>query len=329
MKKESNTTRTKRKATSAKVAGSDNTAVESAAARNAAAEPGLAAVPKAPKTLKSSKTLKTPKAPKSPKALAQVKRATIPTPVAMSASPKQIQRAQTALEQQTQVLATGARALLDEIEQTERDDAAMQHGVRLTPTKDMLASLQETPIMEQTLFEGLIFNVNRVDVRLPNGTMSQRDIVRHPGAVGIVALTDSGKICLVRQWRATLDRATLEIPAGKLEPGEDPLACAKRELKEETGMTAGNIAFLTTLAPSIGCSDELIHLYMATDLSCGDAHPDADEFVKAELIDLDTCINLVLDGRIEDAKTVVGALICDAISRRLPAQITNNQMNTI
>lgn len=328
MKKESNTTRAKRKATSAKVAGSNNTAAENTAAepgaaRNAAAEPGLAAVPKTPNTPKS------PKSPKSPKALAQVKRATIPTPVAMSASPKQIQRAQTALEQQTQALATGARALLDEIEQTERDDAAMQHGVRLTPTKDVLASIQETPIMEQTLFEGLIFNVNRVDVRLPNGTMSQRDIVRHPGAVGIVALTDSGKICLVRQWRATLDRATLEIPAGKLEPGEDPLACAKRELKEETGMTAGNIAFLTTLAPSIGCSDELIHLYMATDLSCGDAHPDADEFVKAELIDLDTCINLVLDGRIEDAKTVVGALICDAISRRLPAQITNNQMNTI
>lgn len=328
MKKESNTTRTKRKATSAKVADSnnaavENTAVEPGAARTAAAEPGTAAVSKSPKTPKS------PKAPKTPKALAQVKRATIPTPVAMSASPKQIQRAQTALEQQTQVLATGARALLDEIEQTERDDAAMQHGVRLTPTKDVLASIQETPIMEQTLFEGLIFNVNRVDVRLPNGTMSQRDIVRHPGAVGIVALTDSGKICLVRQWRATLDRATLEIPAGKLEPGEDPLVCAKRELKEETGMTAGNIAFLTTLAPSIGCSDELIHLYMATDLSCGDAHPDADEFVKAELIDLDTCINLVLDGRIEDAKTVVGALICDAISRRLPAQITNNQMNTI
>lgn len=326
MKKESNTTRAKRKATSAKVAGSNNTAAEPGAARNAAAEPGLAAVPKTPNTPKSPKA---PKAPKPPKALAQVKRVTIPTPVAMSASPKQIQRAQTALEQQTQALATGARALLDEIEQTERDDAAMQHGVRLTPTKDVLASIQETPIMEQTLFEGLIFNVNRVDVRLPNGTMSQRDIVRHPGAVGIVALTDSGKICLVRQWRATLDRATLEIPAGKLEPGEDPLVCAKRELKEETGMTAGNIAFLTTLAPSIGCSDELIHLYMATDLSCGDAHPDADEFVKAELIDLDTCINLVLDGRIEDAKTVVGALICDAISRRLPAQITNNQMNTI
>ncbi|EFL44638.1 hydrolase, NUDIX family [Fannyhessea vaginae PB189-T1-4] len=326
MKKESNTTRTKRATTSAKLAGAKTSA---AAAESAAAELAAAAAPKTPKTSKALKTTKSPKSPKSPKALAQVKRATIPTPVAMSASAKQIQRAQAALQQQTQVLATGARALLDEIEQTERDDAAMQHGVRLTPTKDVLASIQETPIMEQTLFEGLIFNVNRVDVRLPNGSVSQRDIVRHSGAVGIVALTDSGKICLVRQWRATLDRATLEIPAGKLEPGEDPLACAKRELKEETGMTAGNIAFLTTLAPSIGCSDELIHLYMATDLSCGDAHPDADEFVKAELIDLDTCINLVLDGRIEDAKTVVGALICDAISRRLPAQITNNQMNTI
>ena len=324
MKKESNTTRTKRATTSTKLAGATGLA-----AAESAAELAAAAAPKAIKPTKALKTTKSPKTSKTPKALAQVKRATIPTPVAMSASAKQIQRAQAALEQQTQVLATGARALLDEIEQTERDDAAMQHGVRLTPIKDVLASIQETPIMEQTLFEGLIFNVNRMDVRLPNGNVSQRDIVRHPGAVGIVALTDSGKICLVRQWRATLDRATLEIPAGKLEPGEDPLACAKRELKEETGMTAGNIAFLTTLAPSIGCSDELIHLYMATDLSCGDAHPDADEFVKAELIDLDTCINLVLDGRIEDAKTVVGALICDAISRRLPAQITNNQMNTI
>lgn len=202
--------------------------------------------------------------------------------------------------------------------QAELVDATSDNPLSSLNNPFCVSDIKEVPTDEQTLFEGLIFNVSRMGVVLPNGSSAKRDIVRHPGAVGIVALTDTGKICLVRQWRASLDRATLEIPAGKLEAGEDPLACATRELEEETGMHARQMAHLTTIASSVGFSDELIHLYMATGLEMGSAHPDVDEFVSAELMDLSDVINLVLDGRIEDAKTVVGVLICDAVARRMP-----------
>ena len=167
------------------------------------------------------------------------------------------------------------------------------------------------------MFSGLIFDVNRIHVTLPNGHESARDVVRHRGAVAVVALTDDGRICLVRQYRTALDRVTVEIPAGKLDPGEDPLTCAKRELLEETGMVADRMAFLTTLATTPGFTDERIHLYMATGLTFGPAHPDEDEFLNVDLVPLDELIDAVLDGRIEDSKTVCGALICDAVAHRL------------
>ena len=103
----------------------------------------------------------------------------------------------------------------------------------------------------------------------------------------------------------------------KLDPGEDPLDAAHRELAEETGMQAEKMAYLTTIATSDGFCDELIHLYMATDLSYHQSSPDADEFINVDLVDLSELVDAVLDGRIEDAKTVVGALICDAIAHRL------------
>ncbi len=103
-------------------------------------------------------------------------------------------------------------------------------------------------------------------LKLKNGRCSVRDVVRHCGAVAIVALTENGKIALVRQYRTALDRVTVEIPAGKMDPGEEPLDCAKRELKEETGFVAGRIAYLTTIATSGGFTDELIHIYLATQL---------------------------------------------------------------
>ena len=157
-------------------------------------------------------------------------------------------------------------------------------------------------------------------MKLPNGRVSRRDVVRHHGAVAIVALTESGKIALVRQYRTALDRVTVEIPAGKLEPGEDPLDCAKRELKEETGFVAGRIAYLTTIASSCGFSDELIHLYLATQLSFEGATPDEDEFLNVDLVDVQELVDAVLDGKIEDAKTVVGALACDVMAHRLAAE---------
>lgn len=179
------------------------------------------------------------------------------------------------------------------------------------------AALAEVPVSEDVAWTGRIFNVDRLNVKLPDGRVAIRDVVRHPGAVAIVALTEDGRICLVRQYRTALGRVTVEIPAGKLDPGEDPLECANRELLEEAGMEAEKIAFLTTIATSDGFCDELIHIYMATGLSFTQSSPDADEFINVDLVPLSELVDAVLDGRIEDAKTVVGALICDAIAHRL------------
>lgn len=185
------------------------------------------------------------------------------------------------------------------------------------------AGLAERVISEDVAWQGRIFNVDRLDVRLPDGRAAVRDVVRHPGAVAIVALTDDGRICLVRQYRTALGRVTVEIPAGKLDPGEDPLDCANRELLEETGMRAQSMAFLTTIATSVGFADELIHIYLATGLAFDRSSPDADEFINVDVVPLEELVDAVLDGRIEDAKTVVGALACDAVAHRLtPGDVT-------
>ncbi len=178
-------------------------------------------------------------------------------------------------------------------------------------------TLAETIVGEQPLFSGLIFNVARIDATLPSGAPAQRDIVRHPGAVAVLAVTEHGEIYLVRQYRVALDRVTVEIPAGKLDPGEDPLAAARRELAEETGLEAASMARILTIATSVGFSDELIHLYLATGLTRGAAHPDEDEFLNVDVVPVADFVDAVLDGQVEDAKTVVGALALDAISRRL------------
>lgn len=196
----------------------------------------------------------------------------------------------------------------------------MRRGLVLGDDDPRDRDLREAVVGEDTVWQGRIFDVSRLQVRLPDGRQALRDVVRHPGAVAIVALTDDGRICLVRQYRTALGRVTVEVPAGKLDPGEDPLDCAERELLEETGMRARNMAFLTTIASSDGFADELIHIYMATGLSFGASDPDADEFINVDLVALGELVDAVLDGRIEDAKTVVGALICDAVGHRLAMQ---------
>lgn len=199
-------------------------------------------------------------------------------------------------------------------------EEAEETGLVLGDDDERDADLHEQVLNSETAWSGKIFDVECLEVKLPNGRVSRRDVVRHHGAVAIVALTESGKIALVRQYRTALDRVTVEIPAGKLEPGEDPLDCAKRELKEETGFVAGRIAYLTTIASSCGFSDELIHLYLATQLSFEGATPDEDEFLNVDLVDVQELVDAVLDGKIEDAKTVVGALACDVMAHRLAAE---------
>jgi len=177
--------------------------------------------------------------------------------------------------------------------------------------------LSETIIDSTRAYQGSFLGVDQVEVELPNGRRTVHDVVRHPGAVAIIALDDQGRVLLVHQYRTALERVTLEIPAGKLDPGEEALDCARRELAEETGYSARNLRYLAPIAVAVGYSDEIIHLFMATGLEPGDAQPDDDEFVASTWMPLEDLIDEVLDGKIEDSKTVIAALLCDAISRRL------------
>ena len=204
----------------------------------------------------------------------------------------------------------------EEIEEAEPEEECVSALV-LGDDDERDPGLHERILSEECAWHGKIFDVNTLQVMLPNGHTSRRDIVRHCGAAAIVALTESGKIALVRQYRTALDRVTVELPAGKLDSGEDPLECARRELHEETGFIAHNMRYLTTIASSCGFSDELINIYMATQLEFDQACPDEDEFLNVDLVPLSELIDAVLDGKIQDAKTIVGALCCDAIAHRL------------
>ena len=177
--------------------------------------------------------------------------------------------------------------------------------------------LDERIVNSRPVFRGGFLNVDAVDIVLPNGNEKVHEVIRHPGAVAIIALDGEGRILLVHQYRTALERVTIEIPAGKLDPGEDPAEAATRELSEETGYHAGRMEYLVPIATAAGYSDEIIHLFMAADLTPGEAHPDDDEFVASEWVPLDTLIDSVLDGRIEDSKTVIGALICDSLRHRI------------
>lgn len=184
-------------------------------------------------------------------------------------------------------------------------------------SRDGLSDIEETIVSSKRSWDGGFFGVDTVDVELPNGEERTRSIVRHPGAVGIIALDDENRILLVNQYRTALERVTLEIPAGKLEHGEAAEECAQRELEEETGFHAGTLKYFIPYVPAAGYSDEVIHLFLATDLTPGAAQPDDDEFIAVQWMPVADLIDLVLDGQIEDSKTIIAALACDAIARRL------------
>ncbi len=177
--------------------------------------------------------------------------------------------------------------------------------------------LAETIVSSEPQYEGDFLTMDLVKVLLPDGKPATRDVIRHPGAVAIIALDGQGRILLVHQYRTALERVTVEVPAGKLEAGEDPVEAVRRELKEETGYIAGEVRYLVPIAVAVGYSDEIIHMCMATDLVASEASPDEDEYVAADWVELQTLVDSVLDGRIEDSKTVIAALICDALSRRI------------
>lgn len=174
----------------------------------------------------------------------------------------------------------------------------------------MMKKFEEKTIHSQEIFSGKIIRLQVDDVELPDGKTAKREIVKHPGAVAVIAINDDNKIIMVEQYRKPLERSLLEIPAGKLEYGEEPLVTAERELEEETGYAAGKMEHLISFYTSPGFADELIHLYLATDLKRIDNPKigDEDEFVELHEITLQDAIQCVNDKRIYDAKTAYAVL---------------------
>jgi len=167
-----------------------------------------------------------------------------------------------------------------------------------------LSALDEVTLSTQPIFEGKIISLQVDTVRLPDGKTATREVVRHPGAVAVLALHD-GKMLVVDQFRQALGRCEIEIPAGKLEPGEDPIEAAIRELEEETGYRCGEIKRLQSFYTSPGFADEIIHLYVTEHLEIGEMAPDEDEFLEVSEITLEEAYRYIHEGRISDAKTIM------------------------
>ena len=169
-------------------------------------------------------------------------------------------------------------------------------------------SYEEKTILERYLFRGKILKLRKDKIRLPNGRTSIREVVEHPGGVGVVPLDAQENVIMVRQYRYPYRKELLEIPAGKLTPGEEPLDCGKRELKEETGAEAGFFIDLGKLLPSPGYTNEIIYLFLAQALTEGEQQPDEDEFLDIVRIPLRQAVDMVLSGEIADSKTQIALL---------------------
>ena len=174
-----------------------------------------------------------------------------------------------------------------------------------------MSKLKETPKSSEKIFSGRLIDLYFDHIELPNGKSSTREWIKHPGAVCIVPILPNGNLCLIRQYRYGPRAEFIEIPAGKLDIGEDPLVCAKRELEEEIGYIAGKLTFLTNIHPAIGFSNEKMWVYLAEDLILSKQNLDQDEFLELYPIPVKKAIDLIYEGKITDVKTVIGILWLD------------------
>jgi len=172
------------------------------------------------------------------------------------------------------------------------------------------SELREIPFAKESIYEGKILHVEKWQVTCPNGHAAPREIVVHNGAAAVVPVYEDGTTLLVRQHRVSVDRVTLEIPAGKLDSAnEDPLECAIRELREETGLKAEKMTLLTSVFTTPGFCTEKIGIYLAQGLTEGDMHLDEDEFLNVVRMPLSEAIDLIMRGEIRDGKTICGLLL--------------------
>lgn len=170
----------------------------------------------------------------------------------------------------------------------------------------MDSHLRETRIEGELAYDGHFLKVTRDRIKLPDGSESQREFIRHPGAVVILPLLPDGRVLLERQFRYPNDRVFIEFPAGKIDPGEASLACARRELEEETGYTAKDWHFVCTIHNAIAYSDEHLDIFLARDLTEGEAKLDDGEFLELFTATIPELLEMVKRGEITDVKTVIG-----------------------
>ncbi len=177
--------------------------------------------------------------------------------------------------------------------------------------------LIETRLSGEQVYDGHFLKVQRDLVSLPNGQTAHREYIKHPGAVVILPLFADGSILLERQFRYPLNQVFIEFPAGKIDPGEDPLACAKRELLEETGYTATSWQFVCTIHNAIAYADEHLEIYLAQDLTPGLAKLDDNEFLDVYRAPLSELLDAVKAGQVTDVKTIIGAFWLEKIQSGL------------
>ena len=164
--------------------------------------------------------------------------------------------------------------------------------------------LWEKTVESETLFDGKIVTLKLDKAQLVNGRIARREVVEHPGGVAVLPLFDDGTVSIVRQFRYPFQAVVTELPAGKLEKGEDHRPAALRELEEEVGVTCGRLTYLGCLYLSPGYSTEVLHMYLARDLKEGDSQPEDGEFLEAERVPFTRLLEQVMSGEIVDAKTV-------------------------
>ena len=174
----------------------------------------------------------------------------------------------------------------------------------------------ETPVRHVNTLKGVIVDVTSDMVKLTDGHITLREVVHHPGGVCVAAVDDDGTVTIVSQYRYPIGRMLWELPAGKLEPGEDPAPAAARELEEETGITADRWQSLGSMYTSPGISTETLYIYLATGLHRGEPHPDPGEFLEIRSVPLAELVTMVENGEIRDAKTVIGVLRAEKILGR-------------
>lgn len=176
--------------------------------------------------------------------------------------------------------------------------------------------MSEKTMERQIVYKGSVLEYVVDKVELENKTQGVREMVFHPGGVGVICVDDDGYVYLVRQFRKPYEKSILEIPAGKLNKDEDPLVCAERELSEETGIRADNLISLGEFYPSVGYTNEVLHLFLATGLQKGEANPDEDEFVDVEKIHLSVLVDMIMSNEIKDGKTISAVLKANRILQK-------------